>query len=81
MMETDTVSNDVRSAGAERNTTTNVKPRHLLSDDSFNLLRQAQQRITDATDLAPSFRKMINALITQETIEELTDNLMRELRH
>ena len=81
-METNSVIRDDRAAGApgtEQVTMTNGKQKYLLSEDSFTLLRQAQKCITEATDLAPSFRKMINALITQETITQLTEKFIDEL--
>ena len=52
----------------------------LLSEPSFQLLRHAQQRIREKTDMIPSIRKMINVLITPESIEKVTKDMIELYR-
>ncbi|NNM59983.1 MAG: hypothetical protein HKM04_09245 [Legionellales bacterium] len=52
----------------------------LLSEPSFQLLRHAQQRIREKTDMIPSIRKMINVLITPESIEKVTQDMIELYR-
>ena len=51
-----------------------------LTDESFDLLRKAQQRIREVTELTPSLRKMINELVNSETVEKLVLRLIEELK-
>ncbi|MCK4870689.1 MAG: hypothetical protein KAS93_06240 [Gammaproteobacteria bacterium] len=55
------------------------KRKFLLTDESYQKLRDLQQRIYEATELSPSLRKLINALITDESLENLRSNLMKKL--
>ena len=52
----------------------------LLSEPSFQLLRHAQQRIREKTDMIPSIRKMINVLITAESTEKMTQDMIELYR-
>ena len=51
----------------------------MLTDESFQLLRKAQQKIGEATELMPSMRKLVNALITEEGVDELSQQFIQEM--
>lgn len=56
------------------------KPReHLLSSVSFERLRELQEEIFAATEMTPSFRKLINALITDSNLQALKKILLAEI--
>ena len=55
------------------------KRKFLLTDENYQKLRDLQQRIYEATELSPSMRKLINALITDEGLENLSSQLMKKL--
>jgi hypothetical protein len=44
---------------------------HLFTDTKFQLLRQYQQEIFEATESSPSIRKIINQLITEENLQKI----------
>ena len=48
----------------------------LLSDQSYALLINAQKKIRDATE-TPHLRKIVNELITVETIEAITEAFIK----
>ena len=43
--------------------------KHLLSDDTFNKLIEAQKRISHETDVAPTLRRLVNMIIDDAAIE------------
>ena len=55
------------------------KNKFFLTDESFDLLRKAQQRISEVTELTPSLRKMINELVNPETVEKLIERMIETL--
>jgi hypothetical protein len=58
----------------------NKAGKHFLTDESFDLLRQAQQRIHEKTDMTPSLRKLINTLVTPVSVEALTNQFIDNLK-
>lgn len=44
---------------------------YLISDVNFQLLKQCQKEIYDATESSPSIRKIINAIINEENINKV----------
>ncbi len=44
---------------------------HFISDDNFQLLRQCQQSIYEATEVSPAIRKIVNELINTENLEKV----------
>ena len=46
--------------------------KYLLTDASFGLLREAQQKISDVTEVMPSLRKLINELINEKSVDDVT---------
>ena len=55
------------------------KSKYLLTDESFERLRKAQQKIQEITELTPSLRKLINRLVTQKAVDEITQQIILEL--
>ena len=59
---------------------TAVEPtKFLLSDTAFELVREAQERIKEETDMLPTLRKLVNELITKDSVRHLTDRLILQL--
>jgi hypothetical protein len=44
---------------------------YLISDANFQLLKQCQKDVYDATETSPSIRKIINAIINEENINKV----------
>lgn len=65
-------SNEINEAG--------LKNKFFLTDESFDLLRKAQQRIREVTELSPSLRKMINELVNPDTVNKLTERMIEALK-
>ena len=55
----------------EANEVTDTK-QYLITDEKFQLIRQCQQIIFEATESSPSIRKLINELITEENLQKIT---------
>lgn len=51
----------------------------LMSDETYTLLTQAQSKIREATEVTPTLRKLINELVTQDTVEKLTKKFIEKL--
>lgn len=54
--------------------------RHLLSDETYQLLINAQDVIFNNTDVRVTMRKLLDKLITKKSIEELTQELVSKLK-
>ncbi len=52
----------------------------LLSDESFTLLRSAQEKIKQETEVVPSMRKLINVLVNPESVKNLTQRFIEKLK-
>ena len=53
--------------------------KYMLTDENYQKLRNLQQQVYEATELSPSMRKLINALITDEDLSNLYSQLMSKL--
>ena len=59
----------------------NKKPtRSTLSEESYLLIREAQEQIFIATEATPSFRKLVNLLVTPENLAKITERLIDNLK-
>jgi hypothetical protein len=56
---------------------TTTKP-HFIDDEKFLQLRQCQQAIFTATEVSPSIRKLVNALITEENLQAIKTQYLRK---
>jgi sulfur relay (sulfurtransferase) DsrC/TusE family protein len=50
---------------------------YFISDEKFELLKQYQQAIFEATETSPALRKIVNALITVENLEKVKANFIQ----
>lgn len=64
---------------SEQNDATNKGNKYLLTDESFERLCKAQQKIKEETELAPSLRKLINRLVTPQSVDNVARQLITEL--
>ena len=57
----------------------NQEPRkYLMSDESFALLSAAQNKICDAVEVVIPVRRMINALVTPEAVDEMVEIFIKK---
>jgi hypothetical protein len=52
---------------------------YLINEENFNRLRQFQQEIFKLSEMTPSFRKVVNALINDENLNVLKAKLLKEI--
>jgi hypothetical protein len=52
-----------------------------FNNEQFQLLKQCQQEIFEATEVSPSLRKMINALVNTENLQQLKDKFINLWRN
>ena len=55
------------------------KTKYLLTDESFNKLRQAQNLIQEETGFTPSFKKLINDLVNT-SIDNLAQRYIEKMK-
>jgi hypothetical protein len=59
--------------------TDELTKRHLLSDESYAILSNAQRKIKEATEMTPTLRKLVNELVTTDSVESLTQKYIQKL--
>ena len=59
-------------------TPVSTKP-NFIHDDNFILLKKYQQKVYDATEVSPTIRKLVNALITEENLDVIINKLIDSL--
>ena len=57
-----------------------LNPKHLLSTESFTQLTELQKEIERETGWQPSLKKLVNALVTEDTCAALKEIMMGEFR-
>ena len=65
---------------AHRNQNSDPKKQRLLSDPSFEVLVKLQKEIENETGWQPSLKKLVNALVTEQTCAALKKIMMGEFR-
>jgi len=55
------------------------KKEYLLNQENFERLIQVQKTIEQATEMRPTFKKLINSLVTDEALEVLTNKLIKQM--
>ncbi len=50
----------------------------LLNHEKFELLMNAQREIEAVTEMRPTFKKLINALVTEDAVETLKIQLIEQ---
>jgi len=54
---------------------------HFFNNEKFQLLKQCQQEIFEATEVSPSLRKIINDLINPENLSEFKQKFINQWRN
>lgn len=57
------------------------KKEYLLNQENFDQLIQVQKAVEQATEMRPTFKKLINSLVTEEALMALTARLINQLSH
>ena len=74
------MSEKVASFESQSNNGTDKKtPRYILSDQSYELLRETQEKVFATTEITPSVRKLVNLMITPENLAKIADQLINSL--
>lgn len=55
------------------------KKEYLLNQENFDRLIAVQRIIEQATEMRPTFKKMINSLVTDEALTALTERLIKQM--
>lgn len=56
-----------------------LKKQKLFSDETYNLLMESQQSIYEKTGIRITLRKILDKLITAESIEQVTNVFIQKL--
>jgi len=64
-------SNNNEENDKSQKTQTSEPTQHFLTNENFNLLRKLQSEIFKTIELAPSIKKLVNLLITEENLEAI----------
>ena len=51
----------------------------LLNKDNFERLMKAQREIEEVTEMRPTFKKLINALVTDEAVNKVKDRIIEKM--
>ena len=55
------------------------KKEYLLTQANFERLMNVQRIIEQATEMRPTFKKLINSLVTDEALNTLTEKLIKQM--
>jgi len=55
------------------------KKEYLLSQENFERLMNVQKAVEQATEMRPTFKKLINSLVTEEALNTLTERLIKQM--
>ncbi|HGC5940556.1 TPA: hypothetical protein ACI3W1_002548 [Legionella pneumophila] len=55
------------------------KKEYLLSQENFERLMNVQKTVEQATEMRPTFKKLINSLVTEEALNTLTERLIKQM--
>lgn len=51
----------------------------LLNKENFERLMKAQREIEEVTEMRPTFKKLINALVTDEAVNQVKDRIIEKM--
>ena len=51
----------------------------LLNKENFERLMKAQRKIEEVTEMRPTFKKLINALVTDEAVNQVKDRIIEKM--
>ena len=55
------------------------KKEFLLNTENFERLMKAQREIEEVTEMRPTFKKLINALVTEKAVNEVKDIIIEKM--
>ncbi|HIH8951611.1 hypothetical protein ACM9VS_05340 [Legionella pneumophila] len=55
------------------------KKEYLLNQENFERLMNVQKVVEQATEMRPTFKKLINSLVTEEALNTLTERLIKQM--
>lgn len=55
------------------------KKEYLLSQENFERLMNVQKTVEQATEMRPTFKKLINSLVTEDALTALTERLIKQM--
>lgn len=55
------------------------KKEYLLSQENFDRLMHVQKVVEQTTEMRPTFKKLINGLVTDEALNALTERLIKQM--
>lgn len=55
------------------------KKEYLLNQENFERLMNVQKIVEQATEMRPTFKKLINSLVTDEALTALTERLIKQM--
>ncbi|HDO7802055.1 TPA: hypothetical protein P5J01_001595 [Legionella pneumophila] len=55
------------------------KKEYLLSQENFERLMNVQKTVEQATEMRPTFKKLINSLVTEKALNTLTERLIKQM--
>ena len=75
---TDTKMNDENSIITNEHDV-NEKKGFLLNQENFELLMKVQREIEEKTEMRPTFKKLINALVTEESLNSIKIKMINQM--
>ena len=57
----------------------NERKSFLLNQDNFDLLMKIQRDIEEKTEMRPTFKKLINALVTEESLNSIKEKMINQM--
>jgi hypothetical protein len=55
------------------------KKEYLLNQENFERLMNVQKAVEQATEMRPTFKKLINSLVTEDALTALTQQLIKQM--
>ncbi|EHL29750.1 hypothetical protein [Legionella drancourtii] len=55
------------------------KKEYLLNQENFERLMNVQKAVEQATEMRPTFKKLINSLVTEDALTALTERLIKQM--
>lgn len=55
------------------------KKEYLLNQENFERLIHVQKTVEQATEMRPTFKKLINGLVTDDALKALTERLIKQM--
>tara|TARA_B110000908_G_C10125893_1_gene389844 strand:+ start:555 stop:788 length:234 start_codon:yes stop_codon:yes gene_type:complete len=57
----------------------NERKSFLLNQENFDLLMKTQRDIEEKTEMRPTFKKLINALVTEESLNSIKTKMINQM--